>query len=51
MLSEWYTESEVQEMVSDMEDFREYINGLDCERQKEGTNYYRKKYVDMYVNR
>jgi len=47
----WYTEEQVMGKVKDMEDLKEYLDGIDCVREKDGVRYYFKRHVDRYVNR
>jgi hypothetical protein len=48
----FYCEDETAGMVEDMEELGEYLYGWpDATRTEEGKKFYRKYYVDMYVNR
>jgi len=51
------SEDNVSIVIKDMDDFREYIDGISGAKVVIGdpeicsTVYYKKKYVDMYLNR
>ena len=49
---EYYDEEETLELVGDMDDFREYINGVVfASKVIDGKRFYRKDWVEKYANR
>jgi hypothetical protein len=48
---DFYSEDEVLELVGDMDDLREFLNGTDSIKIVDGVKYYNKHNVDIYINR
>lgn len=48
----FYCEDEIYDIVDDMEELKEYLNGLDDATLNENSKvYYKKEYVDTFANR